>query len=82
MIDFDVKTWPNPTSNDFNLRVATDNKLDKVDVQVMDITGKRVHSNTFDSALSYKFGESLQAGVYFVRISQGEYNKTSRVIKQ
>ena len=80
--ELELVTWPNPSDNYFNLKLKSNNIVDKVDIQVMDITGKRVHFNTFDSDLSYKFGERLQAGVYFVRITQGEFNKTLRVIKR
>jgi len=81
IVDFGAKTWPNPSKNDFNIRITTDNKLDEVNIQVMDITGKQVHLNTFASDQSYKFGSNLQSGVYIVKVSQAENNKTLRVVK-
>ncbi len=80
-VDFNVKSWPNPSSNNFNIKVTTNNDLDKVNIQVMDITGKRLQEGVFDWDQSYKFGESLQSGIYFVKIAQASNTKTVRVIK-
>ena len=79
---FDVNLSPNPSKNHFNLDIQVKNRLDKVDIQVMDVTGKLIHADQFEGDQLYKFGESLQAGIYFVRISQASDTKTIRVIKQ
>ena len=79
--EFEVKSWPNPSNTYFNLSITTVNSTDKVDIQVMDITGKRVHRDTIDYDQSYRFGERLQSGVYFVKISQGVDIKLVRLIK-
>jgi hypothetical protein len=78
---FRIKTWPNPSNTNFNLDIKTNNKLDTVDIVVMDITGKRVHFETFNYNKAYTFGDNLKTGVYFVRVTQGINNKTIKLIK-
>ena len=78
---FEAKTWPNPSDGLINISITTPNRLDKVNIQVMDFTGKRVHFDKFDWDQQYKFGENLQSGVYFVRLSQANNTKTIRVVK-
>ena len=78
---FMVKTWPNPTNSSFNLKITTENKMDKVDIYVFDITNKLVHADKFYVSQQYQFGNRLQSGIYFVKLSQGNSTKTIRVIK-
>ncbi len=79
--DFEVKTWPNPTDRYFNLELKTTNRIDKVDIYVFDITNKLVHVDKFESNQQYQFGNRLQSGIYFVKLSQANNTKTIRVIK-
>ena len=81
-VAFVVKAWPNPSANNFNISITTENTSDKVDIQVMDMTGKRVHFDTFGGDQTYRYGENLQSGLYFVRVSQAGNSKNLRVIKK
>jgi hypothetical protein len=78
---FNVKAWPIPSDNAFNIRVASDNRNDKVAIQVIDITGKLVLVDSFDANKLYQFGTKLQSGIYFVRIKQGNNLQIKRVVK-
>lgn len=79
---FDVVSWPNPAKNNFNIRLTTPDDLNSVDIQVLDITGKRVHNGTFNWNDNYQFGDNLNSGVYFVKIVQANNARVLRVIKQ
>ncbi len=79
--DFEFKTWPNPTDNYFNLELKTNNRVDKVNIYVFDITNKLIHVDKFDANQQYQFGNKLESGIYFVKLSQANNTKTIRVIK-
>jgi hypothetical protein len=78
---FEANIWPSPSDAYFNIDLRTGNLSDMVEVQVFDLIGKLVQVDSFDAALSYKFGERLPSGIYFVRISQAYDTKTIRIIK-
>ena len=78
---FEVKTWPVPSDNYFNIKVTSGNDSDKVKIQVFDIRNQLVHFNEFSSDEQYQFGENLQSGLYFVRVGQGNNAQVLRVIK-
>ena len=78
---FEVKTWPNPTDGYFNLELKTANRVDKVNIFVIDLNRRLVHVDKFDANQQYQFGDGLQSGIYFVRLSQANNTKTIRVIK-
>lgn len=81
-VNFEVKAWPNPSIDAFNIKVTTNNTTDKVNIQVIDVTGKQVHSGTVDTSQTYKFGETLQSGIYFIKVDQPDNSKTIKVIKR
>ncbi|NND12279.1 MAG: T9SS type A sorting domain-containing protein [Flavobacteriaceae bacterium] len=80
-VEFAVRSWPNPSQNDFNIRISTDNTVDPIKVQVFDITGKTVHIDSIDSNMNYRFGNELGSGLYFVKVAQGNNVKTLRLMK-
>ena len=78
---FSIKTWPIPSSNNFNVQVLGLNESDIVSINVYDINGRLVHKNEFNSGNQYSFGDNLQSGMYIVKITQASNVKTVRVIK-
>ncbi|WP_051590767.1 T9SS type A sorting domain-containing protein [Flavobacterium daejeonense] len=77
-----LRLYPNPTSDVVQIFVKTESK--SVDVQVFDIGQRcvlqeqeKVESNVLSVDLS-----DLQAGVYLVKISDGDINQTFKVIKK
>ena len=82
IIGFSTRIWPNPSENNFNIKISTDDNLNGVDVQVIDVTGKQVHSAFINWNENYKFGSKLESGVYFVKIIQGENVQVKKVIKR
>ena len=79
---FNVKAYPNPTENQFNL-VLDGASNEKVQVIVYDVVGKIVKRiEKGDSQSAIKFGEDLKAGAYIVEVRQGNNRKTLKLIKQ
>ncbi|MFC4721385.1 T9SS type A sorting domain-containing protein [Geojedonia litorea] len=76
----ELKSWPNPSKEYFNLKLKTQ-KTDKVQVEVFDINSRLVHKATIVPNEDYRFGEKLPGGVYLVNISQAGFVKTLRLVK-
>ncbi len=75
-----VKAYPNPSSNEFSLNIASKSSQD-VNVKVFDISGKLV--STFKTASgTVTFGKDLNAGIYMVEIAQDNSKQTLKLIKK
>ncbi|RLD28941.1 MAG: hypothetical protein DRI70_02905, partial [Bacteroidetes bacterium] len=77
----DVKFWPNPSDNYFNINLLTINYTDNVKILVYDVNGRLLHSDVFSPEDEYRFGRELAAGVYIVHIQQAEKTRSVRVVK-
>ncbi|MCF8430197.1 MAG: T9SS type A sorting domain-containing protein [Bacteroidia bacterium] len=71
----------NITPNPFNNILEINSNGNLVNVEVLDITGKVVMSETINGSKTTLNTASLNNGVYFVRISNGESVVTKRIIK-
>ncbi|GAB5401338.1 MAG: zinc-dependent metalloprotease family protein [Aureisphaera sp.] len=80
-----LAVWPNPTSGNLSVSfIAVD---EKVAIDLYDIRGRKVSSNTFNSGSGAVFNETLnynnlQTGMYFVRITNGSAVATQKIILQ
>ena len=79
-----VQVFPNPlNSNHINLKLTGLMKSEKVNIEVLDLSGKMVEQAQFKSDVygnleqGHTFSEKLQPGVYYVRINSG-LNRTSQ----
>jgi hypothetical protein len=79
---YDLVSWPNPTNDLFNIKAITPNYDDKVSIQAFDINGRLVHSNLINGNEDYQFGNDLQTGVYFIKVTQATSMKVVKVIKR
>lgn len=75
--------WPNPSSGTFNL-TFTPASSDDIEVSLYDIRGKLVNNKVFDTngslfnqTLNYN---SLDTGIYFVKVSNNGVNQTVKLI--
>ena len=74
-------SWPNPSKNNFNLKVRTDNFTTKANVLVYDVSGKLVHTATLDPSGEISFGSELEGGIYLVKVNQGMKSQIVRLVK-
>ncbi len=82
LVGMSAFVYPNPSSDNFNLQITSDDKS-PVDIRVYDVTGKEVLvKNNVEATSQINFGNDLKAGIYLLRITQGDLNKTLRIIKQ
>jgi hypothetical protein len=79
--EFKVEVWPNPTAQQFNLKVESESD-EIISVFISDITGRMIYSSDAINKETVSFGEKLVPGIYYVRVKQGEHFKTVKVAKQ
>jgi hypothetical protein len=75
-----INAYPNPSASSFKLSIDTDSDED-VKIEVIDLSGNRIFATKGNPNTIYNFGQQFKAGVYFVRVIQGEYQTTQKVIK-
>jgi hypothetical protein len=73
--------YPNPSTNVFKLTFSTESR-EKLDITVMDISGRTVKSYKTDPTGTFSFGESLRPGLYMILVKQGALSKVFKVVKQ
>ncbi len=80
---FEVKSSPNPFTNNFVLDVNTSSE-EPVDIKVYDMFGRTIETRQVNvkDIVNLELGQSYSSGVYNLVISQGESTKTLRVIKR
>lgn len=76
----DVTVFPNPTYQNFRVKVAAAAK-GKVMVNVTDITGRSVTKLSARAGELIEFGHNFKAGTYFVEVIQGNERKVVKVVK-
>ena len=78
--EMNVKVYPNPTTNNFNVQVLSGNTGMSV-VRVMDLQGRVLKTMQVSANETVNLGSDLRAGAYIVEVRQGKSVKTTRVLK-
>jgi hypothetical protein len=66
----------------FQIELPENTNLNKVEIEVIDLTGKLVRSQTKQDKNGLMVSiDSAASGVYFVRIMNGEFSSTKKLIK-
>jgi hypothetical protein len=75
-----ISAFPNPTSTSFGLMVEGGTN-EKVGVQVYSVEGKVLYQTTGNTNMKYTFGNSFMAGIYIVKVIQGNSIQTLKLLK-
>ena len=82
-IEFNLRAYPNPSNAQFTLQMTSSNKQDKVQVRIMDMSGRVVQAfNNLSANQTIQVGASYRPGMYIVEMIQGENRKQLKLIKQ
>lgn len=71
--------YPNPVVDTFNVNLSSKFNVNNVSVTVTDLAGRTV--KTFSAAASYNVAD-LAAGVYVVKITDGQNTETKKIVKK
>jgi hypothetical protein len=78
--DLSVRVAPNPSRTEFSLTIQS-SKRESLQLRVLDMYGKQVHTTKGAANQTYRFGAGFSPGMYVVEIMQGYKVKTLKVIK-
>jgi hypothetical protein len=74
-----VKVWPNPTKGEFNVEFLND---DAKTIEVLDLTGRLIQSNTVNNKKMNVNLNNLSNGVYYIKIQTKASLEVVKVVKQ
>jgi hypothetical protein len=74
-------SWPNPSNSDFNLKLKSNNNIDNIQIQVIDVNGRYVYNMSGKANQEYRFGASFESGLYFVNVIQGNESRQVKLVK-
>lgn len=75
-----LRVLPNPTRGSFNVFVESDNKRDRITLQVFDQWGRKVEQRVVASELT-RIGEAYRAGTYFIRVVQAGKHREAKLLR-
>ena len=82
LYSFDIKLYPNPSRNVFIVIVQTDKVDDKIEMRIMDVSGRIVEmSKNIKPNQSFSVGENLSAGIYFIELRQKNNLLVKKLLK-
>ena len=80
---FELRAYPNPSISQFSVQIESSDRVEKVQLRVMDLSGRVVeqfHNLTANQTL--KLGGNYRPGMYIVEMIQGDQRKQLKLIKQ
>ncbi len=77
-----VEVLPNPSDGQFTLSKKGGAGFTAGQLQIFDAAGKHLNSAVIDTRGQYHFGQELQAGIYFVRVIEGDQSTVVKIVKQ
>lgn len=85
LFSMDLNVYPNPTNMNEGINIDYHANGEAVEFQLMDIQGKVLTTETNDSVnsmVSHKLNltSPLATGVYYLKVNQGDYNITKKVV--
>ncbi len=75
--------YPNPNNGEFTIAMRSQDSLRVLQVELFDITGRKVYDRTYDGSLATKRIVNVgrrQHGLYFLRISDGNLISVQRMV--
>lgn len=78
--ELNVNAYPNPSSNEFNVRVEG-GTTEKVNIVVSGIDGRVIFKTGGNTNQRFSFGQSFTTGIYMVQIIQGNNVKNLKLVK-
>jgi hypothetical protein len=78
-----LQVFPNPSTGYFNLLLQSSNNTDRIQVKIMDLTGRTVDMrNNLQANESVQMGGHLSPGIYFAEVSQGSEVRKVKLVRK
>jgi hypothetical protein len=82
VLPFNVKAFPNPSGDEFNIYLEGAND-ETVSLVLYDALGRQVKKFEKEGGnIPIHFGRELKGGIYILEVRQGENRKTIKLVKQ
>ena len=81
ILDFDITAYPNPSKNEFNLKIISTDETTPVSIKVMNIDGKLLEQRIINDSSNLQLGKNWNPGLYILEVLQGNSRKTVKLIK-
>lgn len=80
--NFDVTVMPNPTHDQFTLKIQSSDLYQKINLRIMDVAGRVIETKQdINKNETVQLGHAYKAGTYMVEITQGQNHKLIRLVK-
>jgi hypothetical protein len=76
-----ISIYPNPTTSTFTIALPDQSSLLNSELKIVDVTGRLAYTSTLNTK-HQTLNPALSAGVYFVRVSDGERVFTEKLVVQ
>ena len=76
----EITIWPNPSNSEFNLEMSNKIENQDINIEIFDQNGRLIQKSTSVNE-KLNFGLNLQSGLYFIKITHGNFQETKRVMK-
>ena len=76
-----LTAFPNPTTTEFSLSIESDDSKNDVKIMVINMSGQRVYNAIGKINQVNTFGKDFKSGAYILRVVQGSYTQTIKLIK-
>jgi hypothetical protein len=85
-LGFDINVYPNPFDDIINLQVNTQFPEESIKYAIYDVLGRKIISKTIENPSTVNSitisGKQLVTGIYFVKISHNNTEKSFKIIKK
>jgi hypothetical protein len=80
VVPLNVKIWPNPGDQYFNLEVESSSD-ESIELYIHNTNGQLVSVLNVTDKNSYRFGDDLKPGIYLATVRQGANVTTVKLVK-
>ncbi|MBK7370882.1 MAG: T9SS type A sorting domain-containing protein [Saprospiraceae bacterium] len=79
--ELEITTFPNPSTNEFQLSINKVINTEKVSVKVTDVQGRQLYLQQGSSNRVFRFGSDFVAGIYVLEVSHAGEREVMKLIK-
>lgn len=79
--ELEITTFPNPSTNEFQLSINKVINTEEVSVKVTDVQGRQLYLQQGSSNRVFRFGSDFVAGIYVLEVSHAGEREVMKLIK-